>query len=72
MYDGSTFCNLQNYMGFLLFIAIASTVYFLNWKFSSAIRIIAFGENEPKGEAIASFILMWVVIISWTLYFSLV
>lgn len=59
-------------MGFLLFIAIASTVYFLNWKFSSAVRIIAFGENEPKIEALASFVLMWIVIISWTIYFSIV
>ena len=55
----------------LLFICIASTVFFINMKFSSAIRIIAFQENEPQSEAIISFILMWVIIISWSLYFTI-
>jgi hypothetical protein len=39
-------------------------------KFSQAIRILAYGEVEPKKEAIASFILMIVVAIMWTIYFS--
>lgn len=54
-----------------LFICIASTVFFINMKFSSAIRIIAFQESQSQGEAIISFILMWFVIISWSVYFAI-
>ena len=56
--------------GLVLFISLLSTLYFCNMKFSQAIRILAYGEVEPKKEAIASFILMIVVAIMWTIYFS--
>lgn len=55
----------------ILFITILSTLFFLNMKFSQAVRIMAYGEVEPKKEAVASFILMIAVSILWTIYFSL-
>ena len=53
---------------FTLFIAIASTVYFINQKFSNAVRAIAFKEDEKEIDAKFSFIMMIIVIISWTIY----
>ena len=55
----------------ILFIAIASTVFFINDKFSKAVRVIAFKEDESEKEAKISFIIMIVIIIAWTIYFSL-
>jgi len=55
---------------FTLFIAIAFTVFFINDKFSKAVRVIAFNEDETKHSAIYSFIMMMIIIISWTIYFS--
>jgi hypothetical protein len=55
----------------ILFIAIASTVYFLNDKFSKAVRVIAFKESEDEKGAKISFCLMILIIIVWTVYFSL-
>ena len=37
---------------FTLFIAIAFTVFFINDKFSKAVRVIAFNEDETKHSAI--------------------
>lgn len=54
----------------VLFIAIAFTVFFINDKFSKAVRVIAFSEDETKSSAIYSFIMMMVIIIAWTIYFS--
>ena len=54
----------------VLFIAIAFTVFFINDKFSKAVRVIAFSEDETKNSAIYSFIMMMVIIIAWTIYFS--
>ena len=56
---------------FILFIAIAFTVFFANDKFSKAVRVIAFKEDETKRSAIVSFIMMIIIIIAWTIYFSL-
>lgn len=56
---------------FILFIAIAFTVFFINDKFSTAVRVIAFKEGESEKNAKRSFIMMLIIIISWTLYFSL-
>jgi hypothetical protein len=39
-------------------------------KFSQAIRILAYGEVEPKKEAVASFVIMIMVAIFWAIYFS--
>lgn len=55
---------------FVLFIAIAFTVFFINDKFSKAVRVIAFNEGETKNSAIYSFIMMIIIIIAWTIYFS--
>lgn len=55
----------------ILLLAISSTVFFINYKFSEAVRVIAFKEDETKKSAILSFLTMIIVIISWTLYFSL-
>lgn len=54
----------------VLFIAISFTVFFINDKFSKAVRVIAFSEDESKNGAIISFIMMWIIIIAWTIYFS--
>lgn len=54
----------------VLFIAIAFTVFFINDKFSKAVRVIAFNESETKNSAIISFLMMIVIIIAWTIYFS--
>lgn len=56
---------------FVFFIAFALTVYFINDKFSKAVRVIAFKEDEPKQGAIISFLIMILVIIAWTIFFSL-
>lgn len=55
---------------FVLFIAIAFTVFFINDKFSKAVRVIAFSEGESKNSAIISFLMMIVIIIAWTIFFS--
>jgi hypothetical protein len=55
----------------VLFLCLLTTLTFCNIKFSQAVRILAYGEVEPKKEAIASFLLMIAVAISWTIYFSL-
>lgn len=55
---------------FVLFIAIAFTVFFINDKFSKAVRVIAFNEGETKRSAIISFFMMVVIIIAWTVFFS--
>lgn len=54
----------------VLFIALAFTIFFINDKFSKAVRVIAFNESETKNSAIYSFIMMMVIIIAWTIYFS--
>lgn len=54
----------------VLFIAIAFTVFFMNDKFSTAVRVIAFKESESEKNAIYSFIMMLIIIIAWTVYFS--
>lgn len=54
----------------ILFIAIAFTVYFINDKFSKAVRVIAFKEDESKNGAKISFLMMIVIIVAWTIFFS--
>jgi hypothetical protein len=55
----------------ITFLAVASTVFFVNDKFSKAVRVIAFSESESKNSAIYSFLMMCAVIILWTLYLTL-
>lgn len=57
--------------GLILFLAIASTAFFLNDKFSTAVRVIAFKEEESVKRAKGSFLLMIFIVIVWTLYFSI-
>ena len=55
---------------FVLFIAIAFTVFFINDKFSKAVRVIALNEDESKNGAIISYLMMIVIIVEWTVFFS--
>jgi hypothetical protein len=55
----------------LLFIAIGFTVFSVNYKFSKAVRFIAYNEEETQAGAYADIFLMLGVTILWTLYFSL-
>lgn len=57
------------YKAVVLFLAIFLTILFVNYKYSQGIRIMAYGEVEPKNEAIMAFILQIVVSFLWTLYF---
>ena len=45
----------------VLLAALFVTVYFINYKYSQGIRILAFNEEEPKSEAIRAFILMLLI-----------
>lgn len=56
---------------FVFFLCLLVTMYFCNMKFSQAIRILAYGEVEPKKEAVASFVLMIIVAFLWTIFFSM-
>ena len=42
----------------ITFLAVASTVFFVNDKFSKAVRVIAFSESESKNSAIYSFFMI--------------
>lgn len=53
----------------IFFIALFLSIYFVNDKFSHAVRVIAFNENESENGAIISFILMILVAILWTLFY---
>jgi len=55
----------------LAFISVASTVFFVNYKYTKGIRIIAHQEEETLGEARFQMFMMCVIIISWTLYIAL-
>ena len=54
----------------VLLIAIASTVSFINFKFSNAVRVLAFKEDESIEDAKISFITMIILIIAWAIFFS--
>jgi hypothetical protein len=56
--------------GIVLFFAILSTIFFINYKYSKAIRIFAFNEEETPKDAVLSFGNMILVAILWTIYFS--
>ena len=55
----------------ILFLAILSSVFFLNYKYSKGIRIIAFNEQETPKEAVWAFVNMVLVAILWSVYFAL-
>lgn len=52
-------------------IAVASTVFFVNYKYSKGIRIMAYGEEETPKEAKFQFFMMGVIIVAWTTYLLL-
>lgn len=52
----------------VILIMVASTVFFINYKYTKAIRIIAYQEEETKGEAKFQMFMMCVVIAAWIAY----
>jgi hypothetical protein len=55
----------------LLFLAIGFTVFSVNYKFSKAVRLIAYHEEETQAGAYADIFLMIGITVLWTIYFSL-
>ena len=55
----------------IAFIAVASTVYFVNYKYTKGVRVIAHLEQESVKEAKFQMLMMVIVIISWTAYLAL-
>lgn len=60
-------------MGKILFffLALLLTALLVNVKFSQAVRVIAFQEQEPKTEAIANLVLLLVCVILWTFFYAI-
>ena len=57
---------------FVFFIALTISIFFINDKFSKAVRVIAFNEDESKTGAILSFIMMFLVAFIWTIFFAMI
>lgn len=55
-----------------LLVCIGLTVFFVNYKWSQAVRILAFNEEEPKSEAVMAFVTMVLLTVAWSYYFSFV
>ena len=55
--------------GIYLFITIFITMYFVIYKYSKGIRVIAFREEETTGEVILSFASMVIISALWAFYF---
>lgn len=45
------------------------TLFFLNDKFSKAVRVIAFKEDETKRSAIVSLITMFAMVLLWVVFY---
>jgi len=56
---------------FVFFVALLLSIFFVNDKFSKGVRVIAFNEGESEHGAIVSFVLMVIVALAWTIFFSL-
>ncbi len=56
----------------VFFISLLLTLFFLNDKFSKAVRVMAFAEGESENSARKSFILMVLIAIAWTIFFAIV
>jgi hypothetical protein len=52
-----------------LFILNFLTFYFINYKYSKGIKVIAYRETESSLEAIVSFTIMVILSFLWSLYF---
>ena len=55
----------------VILIAVASTIFFVNYKYTKGIRIIAYGEEETTKEAKFQMFMMGVIIAAWTMYLYL-
>jgi hypothetical protein len=55
----------------VILIAVASTIFFVNYKYTKGIRIIAYGEEETTKEAKFQMFMMAVIIVAWTTYLYL-
>ena len=55
----------------VILIAVASTIFFVNYKYTKGIRIIAYGEEETTKEAKFQMFMMAVIIAAWTTYLYL-
>ena len=56
--------------GIILFLALLSTLTFVNIKFSSAIKVLAFKEDEDKFTALVSILLIFIASLLWGVFFS--
>ena len=56
---------------FVFMVSLGLTAFFLNHKFSKAVRVIAFNENEPLKDAYQSIILMALCVIAWTIFYAI-
>ena len=54
----------------ILFLALLSSLYFVNYKYSTAIRIFAYNEEESEKNFAFSLICMCLMALFWTLYFE--
>ena len=54
----------------IVFFSLLTLFLFLNYKFSQAIRIIAYGEDEQPKEALWAFIVMIASVIGWSIDIS--
>lgn len=45
------------------------TFYFINYKYSKGVKVIAYKETESVGEAMLSFVIMCILSFLWSLYF---
>lgn len=52
----------------LFYFALLLTAFCINYKFNTAVRVIAFKEQEDKGEAKAFLVGMMLASLLWTLY----
>lgn len=55
----------------ILLLAISSGTWFINYKFSKAVRIMAYGEGEEPSEAKTAMFVMCVSVLLWSIYLSL-
>lgn len=53
----------------VFFAALLITAFFLNDKFSKAVRVIAFNEGESESGAKISLLAMTLACLLWTVYF---
>ena len=54
----------------ILFLALLSSLFFVNYKDSKGVRVIAFSEDETPADAWLSWINMILVAVLWTIYFT--